>query len=122
MSLHHEAGRLDWRVGLAEGADDTVAAPFGGAEVDEEHLIGGVIEDVAQLVPHFGEVGRRQLALENRELQMVAVIAASLEDLPQALVIRDVVTNQVSIPHGRRSSREGIFDGRLGILAEGVPF
>lgn len=88
---------------MAEGADDSVAAPVGWAEVDEEDLVGGVMDDLAEFVPQFGEVDGCELALENRELQVVAEIAARLKDFSQAFVVGDVVTNEIRIPHGRAS-------------------
>jgi hypothetical protein len=58
-----------------------------------------VVDDRRQFSPASRKVRRGQLALEDGELQMVAVPAHGLEDLAQALVIADVVADQVTGAH-----------------------
>ena len=48
----------------------------------------------------FGQIDRRELALEDRVLQMVAEIAHGLEDFAQPLIVADIVADEKSISHG----------------------
>jgi hypothetical protein len=59
-----------------------------------------VFDNLAQRVPAFGQIDRRELTLENRVLQMVAVIPHRLEDSAKPFVIANVVADQERVPHG----------------------
>jgi hypothetical protein len=59
-----------------------------------------VVDDRRQCGPASRKVGGGQLALEDGKLQMVAEPAHRLEDFAQALVIADVVADQVGESHG----------------------
>jgi len=97
---NHNTRRIDVDVGLAEGGDDSIAAAFGGAEVDEEDLVFVVIDQIAQRVATFRQVDGVELALEDGVLEMVAEIAHGLVDLAEAFVVADVVADEESVPHG----------------------
>jgi hypothetical protein len=58
-----------------------------------------MVDDRRQCGSAPRKVGGRQLALEDGKLQMVAEPAHRLEDLAQALVIADVVADQVGESH-----------------------
>ena len=98
-------GGVDGGVGAAEGGDDAVAAAFGGAEVDEEDLVLGVVDDLGEFAFEAGEVGAGELALEDGELEVVAPGAHDFEDAAEAFVVGDVVADEVGGAHG--GSHEG---------------
>lgn len=97
---YHNARLVDGGVGQAEGRDDAVAAAGGGAEVDEEDLVFVVLDDFAENVPALGEVDGRELALEDRVLQVVAEVAHGLIDPAEAFVVADVVADEIGVSHG----------------------
>lgn len=80
--------------------DDPLAACLGRAEIDEEHLVFVVLDDVAQGVPAAGQIDGGELALEDRVLQVVAKVPHGLVDLAEPLVIADVVADEVGVSHG----------------------
>jgi hypothetical protein len=59
-------------------------------------LVVIVVDDCAQSFPTANQIRRRELALEHGKLKVVPKPAHQLEDFPQSLVIRNVVTNQVT--------------------------
>src|SRR6185312_438084 len=67
---HYNAGRVHLRVRLAQRGDDAFAPSVARAQIDEQHLVLAVMDDLAQLLPAPHQVGRRHLALEDRKLQM----------------------------------------------------
>ena len=94
------AGRIQFEVGDAQGGNDAVAAPLGGAEADEDHLVFGVVDKGRQFGFQRGLFRRVEVALENRELEVVAVVFAGFEHAAQAFGIGDVVANKVRGAHG----------------------
>lgn len=94
-----EAGGVEVGVGLAEGGDDAVATAFGGAEMDEENLVFVVVDEVGEEGAATDEVGGGELAFEDGELEVVSEGAHGFEDLAEALVVGDVVTDQVGLAH-----------------------
>jgi len=52
----------------------------------------------------LGQVGRCELALEDRVLQVVAEIPHGLENLAKALVVGDVVADEDRVSHDDRSA------------------
>ena len=102
------------RVRFAERRDDAVAAPLGRPQVHEQHLVLVVVDDRRQLRPAPRQVRGRQLALEDGELQMVAVPAHGLKDFAQALVVADVVADQVG---GAHASENRLRRAEIAILA-----
>jgi hypothetical protein len=107
MSSHDNAGPIERCIGLSESGNHSVAAPLRGPKVDEEYLVFGVIDDARQVRPATCQVRRGELALEDRILQVIAVTAHGLEDLAEALVIADIVTDQVRSPHLRAVPSRG---------------
>ena len=91
--------RVDGCIRQTERRYDAVAAPFGGSEMDEQNLIFVVVDDAGKFGAAPNQVARGELALEYGVLQMVAVPAHRLEDFAQPLVVGDVVTNQIGLPH-----------------------
>jgi hypothetical protein len=59
-----------------------------------------VVNDGGKLGLAASEVGRSELAFEDGVLEVIAVVAHGLEDLPQALVIANVVADEVRGTHG----------------------
>jgi hypothetical protein len=66
-----------------------------------------MVDYFAEGVAAADEIGRGKLALEDGILEMVTEIAHGLVDGAQALVVADVVTDEIGIAHDRLSqSRE----------------
>lgn len=86
-------------IGLTERGDHAIAAAFGGAEVYEKDLIISVVDDAAKQLAAANQVGRGELALEDGKLEVIAEIAHGLEDLAQALVVGDIVADQIGGAH-----------------------
>jgi len=63
-----------------------------------------MIDDAGKFCATPNQVARSELALEYGVLQMIAVPAHGLEDFAQPLVVSDVVTNQIGLPHLNHSS------------------
>jgi len=105
---HDDARRVDRRIGFAEGRDHAVAPPRGGPQVDEQDLVLGMVDDRRQCGPASRQVGGGQLALEDGELQVVAEPAHGLEDFAEALVVADVVADEVGGAHGYIVAFEGL--------------
>ena len=99
--------RVKYPERLAITLDHAVPAPLGRSQVDEQHLVFPMMDDRRQIRPAARQVGRRQLALEDRELQVVAIPAHGLKHLAQALVVADVVTNQIGSSHKPYTARAG---------------
>jgi len=68
--------------------------------VDEEDLILIVLNDARELRPAANKVRLRELALEHRVLQVIAVAPHGFEDLAKPLIIRNVITDQIRLAHG----------------------
>src|SRR5690606_12628148 len=60
-----------------------------------------VIDDLAERVPAPGDVDRRKLTFEDRVLQVVAEVPHGFKDLAKALVVANVVADEVGITHGQ---------------------
>src|SRR5438445_675007 len=69
------------------------------AEIDEQHLILVVVDENAQLMAAPCEIGRIELTLENRVLQVIAKPAHRLVDLRQPALVADVVADEEGVPH-----------------------
>jgi hypothetical protein len=94
-----DARRIDGGIRLAERRNHAFATSFGWSEVDEEHLIVAVVDQFTQDVPALREVDGRELAFEDRVLQVVPEIAHGLEDLAEALAVVNVVADEVGGSH-----------------------
>jgi hypothetical protein len=94
-----KARRIDIRIRQAERGDDAIAASFGRAEMDEQNLVFVVIDDAVKFRATPDKVAGSELALEHGVLQMIAEPTHGLEDLPEPLVVADVVTNQIRLSH-----------------------
>jgi hypothetical protein len=101
--IYNDARAIDHGVRAPERGDDAITASLHRAEIDEEHLILAVVDDLAEHMPAAHQIGWRELALEDRVLQMVAEVAHRLVDRLQAFVLADVVTDEVGV------ARQGLF-------------
>jgi hypothetical protein len=72
-----------------------VAPTFGWAQVNEQHLVFIMVNDSRERHPASNQIARRELAFEYGVLQMVAIATHGLKDLAKALVVRNVVTDQI---------------------------
>ena len=115
--LNDDQGRIDVDIGFADCSDDPVSAPFSRPEIDEQHLVFVVMNDFVQLRPQAHQIHARELALEDRELQVIPPGPHGLEDLSQALGISDVVADNVGVAHGNNGNSGGRL--RLGLGAAG---
>lgn len=86
-------------IGFPQGGNDAVAAAFDGAEIDEQHLIFAVVDDLGEHVAAARQIARSELAFEDRVLQMIAEPAHGLVDLGEAAVVADVVTDEKGVAH-----------------------
>jgi molybdopterin-binding protein len=98
-AIDDDAGAVHRGISLAERGDHAVTASLGRAEVNEQHLVFPVVDDLRQEVPAARQVRCRELALEDRVLQVVAEPAHGLVDLREPAVVADVVADQVRVPH-----------------------
>ena len=85
--------RVDARVRFAPGRNHPVAASLRRTAIDEPHLF------FSQLPSAPRQVAARQLALEDRILEMIAEPAHGLKDSAEALVVGDVVADQIGGSH-----------------------
>ncbi len=69
--LDDDQRRIDVDVGLAERGDNPVAAPFSRPQVDEQNLVLVVMNNFIQFRPQPNQIHAPELALEDRELQMI---------------------------------------------------
>ena len=67
--------------------------------MDEQNLILVVVDDAGEFGAAPNQVPRGELAFEYGVLQMITVPAHGLEDFAQPLVVADVVTYQIGLPH-----------------------
>jgi hypothetical protein len=67
--------------------------------MDEKNLVFVVVDDAGKFRAAPNQVGRSELALEYGVLQMIAVTAHGLENLAKALVVADVVADEVGLAH-----------------------
>jgi len=75
--LYHIAGCVDLGIGQTDGGDDAVAASFGRSQVDEEHLVFLMMDDFTEGLFELDFFTRRQVAFENRILQVIAKIGGA---------------------------------------------
>ncbi len=75
---------------------------MGGAEIDDQHLVFGVVNDDGQVQPQLRELRRVELAEENGELHMVATSFEVVEDFGPPIIVGDVVGDDVMTPGGHR--------------------
>ncbi len=106
VALDDDAGRVDWRIRLAQRRDHALAASLGGAEVDEQHLVLVVLDEFGQRMSALGQIDWRELALEDRVLQVIAEVAHGPVDFAEAFVVADVVTDEKSVAHSLFSQDE----------------
>jgi hypothetical protein len=99
VSVDHDARAVEGAIRAAQGCDDAIATAFDRTKVDEEHLIFAMIDDLAEQMPTSREIGPRQLTLEDRVLQVVAESTHRFVDPAQAEVVRNVVADQIRVPH-----------------------
>jgi hypothetical protein len=96
---NNEAGRVDGCVGETERGDDAVATALSRAEMDEQNLIFAVMDDAGEVGAAADQVAGGEMALEDGVLQVVAEAAHGFEDLAEASVVADVVTDEIRLAH-----------------------
>jgi hypothetical protein len=67
--------------------------------MNEQYLVFVVVNDPRQRRPAADQIARGELALEYGVLQMVAIAAHGLEDFAKPLIVGNVVTDQIGLPH-----------------------
>ena len=97
--LEDKTRRVEPNIGLTERSDDAVAAAFRGSKMDEEDLVVLMVDKRAEFGAHAGEVGGSELALEDGVLEMVAPSAHGFKDEAEALVVGDVVADEIGLAH-----------------------
>ena len=73
--------------------------PSAGPEMDEQDLVFVVVDDAGEFGAAADEVAGGELAFEDGVLEVVAVTAHGLEDLAEAVVVADVVADEVGLAH-----------------------
>lgn len=104
---NHITGSIQLGIRQSQRGYHSITSPLRRTQLDKDHLIFIVIDDVIQSSFQFNLFRRIQVALENRILQMIAKISTGDKHLPQPLGIGDVVTNQVGSAHGEREKGKG---------------
>jgi len=67
--------------------------------MDEQNLVFSVEYDAGKFNAAADEIAGRELALENRVLEMVAKTAHEFEDFAETAVVGDVVTDEIGLAH-----------------------
>ena len=98
--LDNRGGRVDVVVRFPQRGDDAIASTIGRTEVDEQDLIVSVVDDVLQLRLTLEQINFGQLTLEDAELNVIAPVFHSFEDLAKSLSVCDVVADDVRSEHG----------------------
>src|SRR6266404_5996220 len=99
LHSHDDARRVHRRVWLSQCCNHALTATFGRTQIHEQHLIYFVIDNRRQVRAAPRQVAPRQLAFEDRVLQMVTIPAHNLKHLAPALVVADVVADQIGGAH-----------------------
>ncbi len=86
-------------VGKAERGDHPVAASLGRSQRYEKNLILIVLHGFAQFPLELQAFRGIEVALEDRELEVRAMIFANFENAIPALVVRDVVADEKCASH-----------------------
>jgi hypothetical protein len=91
--------------------------------MNEQNLIFVVVDDAGKFGAAANNIACRELALEDGVLKMVAEAAHGFEDLAKALVVGDVIADEVRLPHFSYFSekRGGIFASGPTLLVEAAP-
>src|SRR5581483_8192259 len=101
--LNNDAGRIHVCIRLTERRNDAVAASLRRTKIYKQHLIFLVVDELTQSFAATDQVCRRELAFEDRILQVIPETAHGLEHLLQAFLIADVVTDEIGSAHPFRS-------------------
>jgi hypothetical protein len=94
------AGRVQLHIWQAQRSYHPIPATFSRTQLDEQHLVFVVFDDVTQGALQLNLFRRIQIAFEHRELKVIPKVGARFKNPPQPLVVGDVVTNQVCRAHG----------------------
>ena len=79
---NHKTGGIQLHIRQAQRRNHPVAASFGRAQADEQHLIFVVLDYITQSPLHFNLFRRVQVAFKNGKLKVLAKIAAGPEYSP----------------------------------------
>jgi hypothetical protein len=78
LSVSDDARAVERDVGQPQRRDDPIAPSVGRSEIDEQHLVLLVMNDLRERVTTAHQIGRRELTLEDRVLEMVTEPAHGL--------------------------------------------
>jgi hypothetical protein len=96
------AGLVKLVISLPQSRDDPITSALGQAECDEQHLIELVMDDTLELCFQLHAFCPVQVALENRKLQVIAIVLADAKYPPQPFGVGDIITYNVGVAHGWR--------------------
>lgn len=68
--------------------------------MDKQHLVLGVMDDPVERRFERRHVGRGQLALEDRVLNVIAELPAGLKNPAQAFIVGDVIADEIGGANG----------------------
>ena len=95
------------RIGLLVGGPATfdailtaIAAARRRTQINEQDLIVCRVDDLFECGLQLQQIDRIQLALEDRVLEMIAPVSHRFEDFTQSLIIANVISHQIDLPHG----------------------
>ena len=97
--LYHNHSRSNAEY-FTQAFDAAVEWVVGRAQVDEQDLIFGVVDDRGQIGSKLGQLARVELAEEYGELGVVAATFEVVEDFAAAFVVGDVVADDVMAAGG----------------------
>src|SRR5690606_82013 len=89
--------------------DDLVSPALLRSEVDEEHLVFAVVNNLGELGLEAYALAPAQVAAEHRQLQVLASASHELENRAKAIRVADIVGHEVHRAHGSPRQEGWIF-------------
>ena len=93
------AGLIKLVISLPQSRDYPITPAFGQAQCDEQHLIELVMDDILQLCFQLHAFSPVQVALENRKLQVIAIVLADAKYPPQPFGVSNIITYNVGVSY-----------------------
>jgi hypothetical protein len=93
------AGLVKLVISLPQSRDYPITPTFGQAQCDKQHLIEIVMDDILQLCLQLHALSPVKVALENRKLQVIAIVLADTKHPPQPFGVSNIVTYNVGVAH-----------------------
>jgi hypothetical protein len=97
---HDHDGALGVRVRTPDGRYTDRGPAVDGAEIDHQHLIGPVVDQLVKRGDELDASSIAEVAAEHGVLEVIAVAAEQPVDLRASAIVRDVVGDEVTVPHG----------------------